>query len=289
MDKLQFKVSSALKDLVGRDLIRNENIAIFELVKNSYDAFATKVEITFEPGRIIIADNGKGMTLDDLKNKWLFLAYSAKKDGSEDSEEDEKQQSYRDQINRHYAGAKGVGRFSCDRLGSNLILKTKSAKSINTEQLNIDWTDFEQDQKNEFVKINVQHEELAETLSFPEDKNTGTILEIKNLRSHWERKEILELKQSLEKLINPFSESLDFSIEIICDWAKKEDEKEKLKGSLDREIVNGVIKNSISQVIGIKTTRIDVSLNSNYIETAIIDRDTEIYRIREKNTFDKIS
>ena len=132
MDKLQFKVSSALKDLVGRDLIRNENIAIFELVKNSYDAFATKVEITFEPGRIIIADNGKGMTLDDLKNKWLFLAYSAKKDGSEDSEEDEKQQSYRDQINRHYAGAKGVGRFSCDRLGSNLILKTKSAKSINS-------------------------------------------------------------------------------------------------------------------------------------------------------------
>lgn len=289
MDKLQFKVSSALKDLVGRDLIRNENIAIFELVKNSYDAFATKVEITFEPERIIIADNGKGMTLNDLKNKWLFLAYSAKKDGSEDSEEDEKQQSYRDQINRHYAGAKGVGRFSCDRLGSNLILKTKSAKSINTEQLNIDWTDFEQDQKNEFVKINVQHEELAETLSFPEDKNTGTILEIKNLRSHWERKEILELKQSLEKLINPFSESLDFSIEIICDWAKKEDEKEKLKGSLDREIVNGVIKNSISQVIGIKTTRIDVSLNSNYIETAIIDRDTEIYRIREKNTFDKLS
>ena len=45
MDKLQFKVSSALKDLVGKDLIRNENIAIFELVKNSYDAFATKVEM----------------------------------------------------------------------------------------------------------------------------------------------------------------------------------------------------------------------------------------------------
>lgn len=81
MDNLQFKVSSAVKDLVGKDLIRNENIAIFELVKNSYDAFAAKVEITFKTDRIIIADNGKGMTLNDLKNKWLFLAYSAKKDG----------------------------------------------------------------------------------------------------------------------------------------------------------------------------------------------------------------
>lgn len=46
MEQMQFKVSSALKDLVGKDLIINDNIAIFELVKNSYDAYATKVEIT---------------------------------------------------------------------------------------------------------------------------------------------------------------------------------------------------------------------------------------------------
>lgn len=289
MDKLQFKVSSALKDLVGKDLIRNENIAIFELVKNSYDAFATKVEITFEPERIIIADNGKGMTLDDLKNKWLFLAYSAKKDGSEDSEPDEKQQSYRDQINRHYAGAKGVGRFSCDRLGSNLVLKTKSQKDTNAEQLTVNWRDFEQDQKQEFININVRHDILSKIPKFPENKITGTILEITDLRNIWARSEILSLKQSLEKLINPFSESMDFTIEIICDWAKKDDEKEKLKGSHERNIVNGVVTNSISQVISLKTTKIDVSLDKNYIETSLIDRDTEIYRIREKNIFDKLN
>ena len=289
MDNLQFKVSSAVKDLVGKDLIRNENIAIFELVKNSYDAFATKVEITFELERIIIADNGKGMTLDDLKNKWLFLAYSAKKDGSEDIDAGEKQQSYRDQINRHYAGAKGVGRFSCDRLGSKLCVTTKNQKDKNTEQLVIDWTAFEQDQKKEFIDVDVQHESLDKIPAFPENKKTGTILEITNLRGIWAREEILGLKQSLEKLINPFSESLDFTIEIICEWAKKQDEEEKLKGSHDRNIVNGTIKNSISQVIGLKTTRIDVSLNNKYIETAIIDRDTEIYRIREKNTFDKLT
>ena len=290
MDKLQFKVSSALKDLVGKDLIRNENIAIFELVKNSYDAFATKVEITFEPERIIIADNGKGMTLDDLKNKWLFLAYSAKKDGSEDSDPDEKQQSYRDQINRHYAGAKGVGRFSCDRLGANLIVTTKSEKDKHAEQLTIDWTAFEKDQKKEFIEVDVQHETLSELPNFPENKKTGTILEITNLRNIWARDEILRLKQSLEKLINPFSESLDFTIEIICEWAKKDDENEKRKDNYyDRNIVNGVVKNSISQVIGLKTTKIDVTLNSNFIETSVVDRDVEIYKIREKNTFDKLS
>lgn len=293
MDNLQFKVSSAVKDLVGKDLIRNENIAIFELVKNSYDASAPKVEITFEPDRIIIADNGKGMTLDDLKNKWLFLAYSAKKDGTEDKDEetenDEKQESYRDKINRHYAGAKGVGRFSCDRLGATLVLKTKSLKDNNAEQLTINWKDFEKDQKQEFININVKHEVLSEIPRFPENKTTGTILEITNLRNVWDRESILKLKQSLEKLINPFSEDLDFTIEIICDWTKKEDEKQKLEGAFDKDIVNGVIRNSISQVIALKTTKIDVVLNKEYIETSVIDRDTEIYRIREKNCFDKLS
>lgn len=288
MDKLQFKISSALKDLVGKDLIRNDNIAFFELVKNSYDAFATKVEITFEKNRIVIADNGKGMTLDDLKNKWLFLAYSAKKDGTEDSDE-EKQQSYRDNINRHYAGAKGVGRFSCDRLGEKLVLTTKSLKDEKTQKLIIDWKEFEKDQKQEFVNIEIPHEVISDSVFFPERKETGTILEITNLRENWDRKKILELKQSLEKLINPFSASLDFSIEIICEHEKKADERAKLEKKYDKDIVNGVIKNSISQVISIKTTRIDVTLDEQYIETTIIDRDTEIYRIREKNDFNKLS
>lgn len=288
MDKLQFKISSALKDLVGKDLIRNDNIAVFELVKNSYDAFATKVEITFEKNRIVIADNGKGMTFDDLENKWLFLAYSAKKDRTEDSEE-EKQQSYRDNINRHYAGAKGVGRFSCDRLGENLVLTTKSLKDEKTQKLIIDWKEFEKDQKQEFVNIEIPHEVISDSVFFPERKETGTILEITNLRENWDRKKILDLKQSLEKLINPFSESLDFSIEVICEHEKVDDEKAKLEKKYDKDIVNGIIKNSISQVISIKTTRIDVTLDEQYIETSITDRDTEIYRIREKNIFNKLS
>lgn len=288
MDKVQFKISSALKDLVGKDLIRNNNIAIFELVKNSYDAFATKVILTFESDRIEIADNGKGMTFEDLKNKWLFLAYSAKKDGTEDSIE-EKKQSYRDQINRHYAGAKGVGRFSCDRLGETLILTTKSSRSKNAERLIVNWKDFEKDQRQEFVSINVGHERVDDDILFPEDKKTGTILRIEGLREPWNRKEILELKRSLEKLINPFSDTSSFSIEIVCNAEKKIDDEEIKKQAHDRNIVNGLIKNSITKVIGLKTTRIDVLLKDGKIKTTLNDRDTDIYRIEEKNSFEKLS
>ena len=71
-DTLQFKISSALKDLVGKDLITSDNVAIFELVKNSYDAYANHVVITFSEDKITIADNGKGMSYSDLINKWTF-------------------------------------------------------------------------------------------------------------------------------------------------------------------------------------------------------------------------
>ena len=67
-DNLQFRVSAELKNILGRDLITSPDIAILELVKNSYDAHATKVEITFDKDYLCIADNGKGMTKDDLIN-----------------------------------------------------------------------------------------------------------------------------------------------------------------------------------------------------------------------------
>ena len=78
MDFLNFKVSSELKSILGRDLIVNDYIAILELVKNSYDAYATLVEIRFEDDRIVISDNGKGMSLTDIKEKWRLATMEIK-------------------------------------------------------------------------------------------------------------------------------------------------------------------------------------------------------------------
>ena len=287
MGQMQFKVSSALKDLVGKDLITNDNVAIFELVKNSYDAYATKVEIKFSDNEIVIADNGKGMSFDDLKNKWLFLGYSAKKDGTEDADNDVKQKSYRDKIRRHYAGAKGIGRFSCDRLGKHLSLTTKSEDSHTIETIIVDWTDFEIDQKKEFAQINVEHISQKKSHIFPLNSETGTILKISDLNDEklpWNRRRLLELKRSLEKLINPLSETNDFIIEIICEKETDEDKRVRDNNGYDRDIVNGILKNGISQILKLKTTQIDVRLDKNYIYTTISDRGVDIYKIRENNT-----
>ena len=131
--KLFFQVNAGIKNIVGKELIHSDSIAIIELIKNSKDADATKSTIQFineqksQDSSLIISDNGKGMSLNDLKNKWLNVAYSEKKENM---------------LNKLYAGNKGVGRFSCDRLGKNLTLYTK-AQEGNYIKLSINWEDFE--------------------------------------------------------------------------------------------------------------------------------------------------
>lgn len=63
---LTFDIKTGMKNIIGRDLITDDFIAIYELVKNSYDAYASYVQITFDDDEIVIADNGKGMSKSDL-------------------------------------------------------------------------------------------------------------------------------------------------------------------------------------------------------------------------------
>lgn len=278
--KLKFDVKTGMKNIIGRDLITDDFIAIYELVKNSYDAYADYVKISFSKNEIIISDNGKGMSKDDLEKKWFAVAYSAKKDNTEDK--DLKRDSHLNNLKsrRFYAGAKGVGRFSCDRLGEDLELITSKINSNITHKVNVDWREFEKDAQQSFGAIEIPFEEIENKNIFPQSKHHGTILKIKNLNSTWDEVKLLELRRSLEKLINPFSKVSSFKIEIVAEEFIELDKKSgnKLK-------INGVIDNSILKVLDIKTTQIDLSLKGETITTKIIDRGTLIYHIEEPNNY----
>jgi signal transduction histidine kinase len=295
-EQLQFKISAALKNIIGRDLINDDFIAVFELVKNSYDAHATKVEITFdnidtEQPKIIIKDNGKGMNYDDLIHKWLFVAYSAKKEGTEEDNYD-----YRDKIKvkRAYAGAKGIGRFSCDRLGTNLYLETiKDEPNSKVEVLVTDWEKFEGNISEEFVNISVIHDTIEKSNYAIEH---GTVLEITNLRSEWNREKLLKLKSALAKLVNPNTKNAEdsFGINLVVDLEKNEDErirengnKKKLpKEAVYKDIVNGEVENLIFETLDLKTTKIVSeisSINKNIITTMLFEGGKLVYKIVEEN------
>lgn len=291
--KRQFKISSALKSLIGRDLITSDFVAIFELVKNSFDAYAKNVEVSFVQTplgelNIIITDDGKGMSVKDVENKWLFVAYSAKKDGTED-EGVRKVRDYRERIGekRAFAGAKGVGRFSCDRLGRSLKLYTKQKGQVGPYTfLDTDWTLFESDSKEDFTEVSV---ELGSAESAPKKFKTGTLLLIEGLRSSWDREKFLKLKRSLQKLINPNQTggSNAFSITLNVP-SEKEADAEVLSENPDaiaNEIVNGKIENFVFEDLKIRTTllRSEISEDGETITTSLQDRGKLIYEVVESN------
>lgn len=282
---MQFRISSALKNLIGKELITDEFVAVFELVKNSFDANAKHVKVVFEnqynpeDSKIFIIDDGEGMDYEDLKNKWLFVAYSAKREGVENDDD------YRDKIKskRLFAGAKGVGRFSCDRLGCYLnLISKKDVENSKIENLKVNWTDFEEDSNKNFIDIKVSYQVLD---SINYDIKTGTVLEISGLRDVWDRDRIKKLKYSLEKLINPIQENDtdNFEIEIIAHDELLQDKSQKI----DRDKVNGKIKNLVFETLGLKTTQVRAEIieNGGVIQTTLHDRGQLIYRIKEKNPY----
>ena len=282
---LSFRVSAGLKNLIGRDLISDKYIAVFELVKNSYDAGASSVIISYSQTtegkeQIIISDNGCGMTYNDIVEKWLFVAYSEKKS------QNRRKSSFRDEIKREVAGAKGVGRFSCDRLGETLTLITKTKSESVANKVIVNWSKFELDDEQEFINIPVDYS-IADKL--PSGFDQGTTLIVDTLREKWNRDDLLKLKRSLMKLISPDANKgeIPFDIELIVPSEQDNDQNTLNKTGInpDRDIVNGVIHNDIFEKLNIKTTSIEVNVTADgeYITSKLNDRGEYIFSVVEKN------
>lgn len=272
-----FRVSSHLKDIIGRDLVTNQFVAIFELVKNSFDAGATRVDIEFDPSErsITIVDDGRGMSDADIRDKWLFVAYSEKALAGPDN--------YRDKIRPagQYAGSKGIGRFACDTLGKHLSLYSRAEGAKSIVKLDIDWTLFEHDSTEEFQTVDVL---LGTTARFPEIANArppddqGTVLVIRDTRQDWDTATVGRLRRDLAKLIDPFGTANQVSVST---WF--------LDGTEERiEGVDGPVGNEIADVLSEKTSRILVSIENGEIETTLFDRGRKIYAIREPSPYDEL-
>lgn len=261
---LHFKTHTLLKNLVGKDLINDDNIAIVELVKNSYDAGSGEVLVRFsdfsdkddrstDSSKIIIADQGCGMDLADIQDKWLNIAYSEK------ILLDQKSGSY-------VAGNKGIGRFSCDRLGEQLELLTRKQDN-ELLYLIIKWLDFEQKGDKDLtiqtvpLKIISIDEKTASKISGLSDfPKTGTVLVISTLRSVWNRDRLRSLKISLEKFLNPNQLFLGDRFKINLSVPALDDEDKKRKNYAEQ--ITGEIQNQIFDKLKFKST---------YIETKISD------------------
>lgn len=273
--KVYFKANAAVKDIVGRGLIYDDNVAIIELIKNARDANAEVATIQFENedststnSAITIKDNGKGMSFDDIVNKWLNIAYSEKK-------------GVLFKNRSAYAGNKGVGRFSCDRLGSQLTLYTKSEDG-DYLKLHIDWELFEnKKQDDEISTIELNCEIVEEDVFLSETGVTkfknGTILKIANLRSEWTSRKLKKLIAELEK----FSPTLDDKFEVFI-FSSTEHDDPLLQAKLNKKI-----DNNIFEKLAFKTTYIKSKIDSagETITTTLFYQGDELYKYLARNPY----
>ena len=112
-------------DMLGRQQIAGIPNAISELFKNAHDAYATKIEADFyRPEQLLVLrDNGLGMTLKDVEDRWLVLGTESKMTG--DSQLDELASALGIQ-SRVPTGEKGIGRLAIAAIGPQVVLVTRA-------------------------------------------------------------------------------------------------------------------------------------------------------------------
>ena len=226
-----FKPRARLLLQLGDQLIKNENIALLELVKNSYDACATQVSVVMkkvddpEEGMFIVEDDGTGMDMNLIENVWM-------EPGSDYKEKIYKQMTITECVQNKITekckriplGEKGIGRFSAHKLGNiiELVTRKKECKEI---YLKIDWNVFGDSRYLDEVPVEI-YEREPEVFTF--DK-TGTRITVHSLKRPWTRGMVRDIYRSLNSLCSPFDsrDSFRTNFEI--------DKKDWLEGLLSWE------------------------------------------------------
>jgi signal transduction histidine kinase len=198
-----FKPRARLLLQLGDQLIKNESIALIELIKNSYDADSSKVDVYMEKvddpdnGTIIIEDNGFGMDLYTVENVWM-------EPGSDYKAEKFKNKEVTPTFKRLPIGEKGIGRFGVHKLGREIEMTTKKENSKEVF-VKINWTDFDDYKYLEQVPISIIERENPVLFK---NNTTGTSITIKKLWKKWERGLARDVKRSTNSLVSPF-DSID--------------------------------------------------------------------------------
>ncbi len=260
-EKIKIRPFARLLTMLGEQLIKNEKIALVELIKNAYDADASWVQIRFinfkgkegedslefgSNSYIEIEDNGDGMTSTVIKQHWMNPATPIKLLKKKIKEKTNRK-------NRIIQGEKGIGRFAVFKLGSTVEISTRSIedekhevyiksdfsgydseftqekgeeKDIYLDQIEIDYTTRTRPIDIVEGKIKIRNEKK-------ERPPYGTLIKISNLKGDWTMEKINSVFDDVLKLEFPFKEKgkEDFVVDI-CVKGKSLFESDEVQNKL---------------------------------------------------------
>lgn len=217
-DRIPFRMHPRVFAALGADLVTNDVVAVIELVKNSYDAFASNVWLRFydDPSQGVfleIEDDGEGMTREIIEDVWCLVATPFK---------EQNPLAKREEKVRRVAGEKGLGRLSVARLGERLDMLTQ-APGAPCLEVRVNWSDISSGDD-----LSMSFAECRHYPGEPPFKRSGTRLRILGLKGQWDQDRISDLEDNLARLISPFSDLGDFNI-FLSGFGEQETEEVRIE------------------------------------------------------------
>lgn len=200
---LKWKFDVSAFRLIGRDLITDRVTALFELVKNSFDANAREVWVSFEnvssddkKKRVItIKDDGYGMSFKDVQDKWMVIGTPSKRTAKYSPAP----------FHRRCVGEKGIGRFAVDKLGDKVTITTKKENEHAWLNVSINWDEYEDKSNSEDTSFFTDIENQYVFSKADKKEESGTILTIKDVREAWSEKDVLRFLRESCRIVSPYS------------------------------------------------------------------------------------
>jgi signal transduction histidine kinase len=256
----EFTVDAALLKELGERLVGKPHIALAELVKNAYDADATKVRITFEHDAIEIADNGDGMSKAEFKKFWMRVGTTHKQDSP-----------VTPLFKRKVSGSKGVGRLSVQFLGNSLSLWSVSRASTSVAfRAEVDWRKAQQSAS--LVKSGATVFGSTASGVLPDGFAHGTRLRIEGLNQTWDAEGLRDLARELWFLRPPKPLGKDikqkdtFDIEL---EGAAEEERAAFESQLDKAFQSWIaeIKGSVKSGRKKRSATVTVTFSDGQTDT----------------------
>lgn len=207
-DSIRWKFHPRVFASLGADLVTNDLVALVELVKNAYDAFAHNVDIRFavdektQEQELEIYDDGVGMDHETLLNAWFMVGTPYRTVMSTAGQG-------RDL--RRVTGEKGLGRLSAARLGDRLQMYTMKEGDV-CYRSDVDWEAIARADNISECTARLVVTEPPKRLG-----SHGTLIRITKLRRRWnftEDTDISELRNELARFVPPFGKRKDFTIRL---------------------------------------------------------------------------
>lgn len=225
---VEFSVDAMLLRELGERLVGKPSVALAELIKNSYDADASIVEVSLDDGVLTVSDNGHGMSHEDFVGRWMRVGTTQK--------ESDKTSPY---LHRTLSGSKGVGRLAAQSLGRHQVLITRpgqppavaiesdlaqrlDASTAGALRAEIDWTMAKR--AGDLVQATAKLEQgmsVDSNAEFPDGSRVGTVVQVSDLVNQWTDTEVGDVARRVWFLQPPMSRAgnRDFKIVLAGDFA----------------------------------------------------------------------